>query len=131
MKNLLIAVLLLAGMASGHAASLLKVQTAGFLADACKRAASSMADGAVADGFCVGTFGAWRTVIDELPVLTPNRSNQISIDSTAENGQLERVFIAYVSSHPEVENRESFLVFCWALKSVGLMKETKVNLAQH
>lgn len=94
MKKLLIVVLLLVGMASGQASFLLKVETAGFLADACKRAVSPTAVGAIADGFCVGTVGAWRAVIDELPVLTPNRSARISIDSTAENGQLERVFVA-------------------------------------
>ncbi len=128
MRKLTVAVLISLSSVSGQTHPLLKVQTAGFVADACKVSPkSSTADDAAASAFCTGLFAGWRSVIDELPVLTPNCESRLSIDSTAEVGQLLRVFVAYVSNHPEVENKEAFLVFCVALKSTGLMTETKVS----
>lgn len=128
MRKLIIVVLISIGSMSGETQTLSKIQTAGFVANACKVSTKlSNADDAAASAFCTGVVSGWRTVIDELPVLTPNRESQLSIDSTAETGQLLRVFTAYVSNHPEVENKEAFLVFCFALKSGGLMTEVKVS----
>jgi hypothetical protein len=72
-------------------------------------------------GLCVCWIMGIRTVIDELPVLVPDRSAQIHIEQKATNGELSRVFVKYVDEHPEDEHRDAFLVFCWALRDAKLM----------
>jgi hypothetical protein len=77
---------------------------------------------------CTMTIGSFRRVIDAFPVLSPDRKTQLHIDATASNGQLERVFVSYVAKHPEVENKDSLLVFWSALEDAGLLTETRVEL---
>lgn len=99
---------------------------AGQLAGLCEHSAASIGDlksANVNDGLCEGTIDGWRNVIDELPVLTPDRRSQIHIDASATNGQLIRVFVAYVKAHPEVENKNALLVFTRALRNTGLLTE--------
>jgi len=64
-------------------------------------------------------------VVDELLVLVPDATAQIHIEPTATNGELERVFVKYVADNPETEHKDAFLVFSFALRSTGLMTETK------
>lgn len=104
------------------------MNSAGQLAGLCEHSAATIGElksADVNDGLCGGKIDGWRNVIDELPVLTPDRHFQMHIDASATNGQLTRVFVAYVKAHPEVENKDALLVFTWALKNAGLLAVVK------
>ena len=90
----------------------LESETAGFLAQACKAPPTDNSS----HGFCVGTIGGFRDVIDSLPVLTPDGTKRIRIEQTATDGQLQRVFVAYMTAHPEVENQTVVYSFCLGIK---------------
>jgi hypothetical protein len=100
--------------------------SAGALVATCETSASTIGDlkkVGVNEGLCIGMFSGWRDVIDALPVFTSDRHSQIHIVQSATNGQLMRVYVAYVKAHPEVENKDEFVVFVWALKDAGLLTE--------
>jgi hypothetical protein len=106
----------LAALASVSAQPL---QSAGELAEFCRSSDTAL------QAFCVGRIEGYRSVVDELPVLIPDATARIHIEPTATNGELERVFVKYVADHPETEHKGAFLVFSFALRSTGLMTETK------
>ena len=70
---------------------------------------------------CEARIMGWREVIDALPVFVPDMSEKIHIDQAATNGQLIRVFIAYIKAHPQAENKPGLEVFYQALDDAGLI----------
>ena len=110
-----------------QAPTVAQIFSAGELASECEHSAATIGDLKTVDandGSCSGRIMGWRNVIDELPVFTPDRRSQIHIEATATNGQLIRVFVAYVKAHPEVENKEALLIFSSALRDAGLLTIT-------
>jgi hypothetical protein len=103
---------------------------AGKVASLCEHSASAIGGlktVEMGDMYCTGLFSGWRDVIDRLPVLTPNRNSRIQIEQTATNGQLIRVFVAYIKAHPEAENKDAFIVFSLATREAGLMKIAEIT----
>jgi Rap1a immunity proteins len=97
--------------------------TAGKVAAVCETSAATIGnlkEAGANEGYCTGLFVGWREVIDELPVFTLDRKSQIHISETATIAQLIRVFVNYVKKHPEVENKNAFVIFLRALKGAGL-----------
>jgi hypothetical protein len=138
MKTIVLGVLILiAAPAFAQSEQLLKGDSAEEIAQRCKAVnaaddlrsdfdrAAQMADRLA----CLNRVQGWRDVIDSYPVLIAGKTTetvQIHIDLTATTGQLIRVFAAYVTAHPAVENRRGILVFIAALEDAGLTKEEPV-----
>jgi hypothetical protein len=103
---------------------------AGYVAGLCEREASTVGhleNSTSEDGLCLGMVEGWRDMTDILSVLSSDGRYQLHVEQTATTAQLVRVFYHYVRVHPEVENKNSILVFLQSLNDGKLLTFTPVK----
>ena len=109
-----------------------RTRTAGYIAGICKAVLKDDASATEDTIACINRILGWREVIDMTPVLYSSNPSertvdvQLHLDPTATNGQLIRVFLAYVAAHPAIENKQALVVFISALEDAKLMTEEPV-----